>query len=251
MTIDKDQLEQMAAGVNGDATPEEMREQLTRLLGLEQIGRIVIGAEIFGRGVTASVDVHLSGDQKVTFERFGDIGKGPVLTAHLMASLGIAQSLTAKQAVLAGSLIFRLARHHGEENADAIAREWGLEFLRLAPIGEVDLEDQASRWRAFSHLAQISPQRDAGEDRSAHSLACKCVVLEATNGVRLLRSGWFLAYVKREAGTVDPGVLATRMERVGWQRPGSEGWIKATSPSTPPQTLRWRFYTVPEGWEER
>lgn len=251
MTIDSDQFEQAAAGPNGDATPTQICDELTRLLGLAQVNQTVVGAEIFGRGVTASVDLNLSGDDKITFDRFADIGKAGMLTAHLMASLGVAQTLTAKQAVLVGCLIFKLARHHVQENADAIAREWGLEFLRLAPIGEIDLEDQASRWRAFSHLSQLSPQRDAGEDRSAYSLACKCVVLEATNGLRLVRAGWFLAYVKREVGTMEPAAVANRMERVGWERPGSEGWIKATSPSSPREKLRWRFYTVPEGWEDQ
>jgi hypothetical protein len=247
----EEELDRAQARANHDLTPEQMREELTKLLGLEQISRTVIGAEVFGRGVAASVDLHLSGDLKVTFDRFGDIGKPAALTAHLMTTLGVEQTLKGPQAIHAGSLIFRLARHHGEEDADAIAREWGVEFLRLAPVGEVDLQDQASRWRAFSRLAQLSPQRDAGEDRSAHSLACAAVVLEATNGVRLVRSGWFLAYVRREVGGMDPGALATRMERVGWRRQGAEGWIKATCPDDPRRTLRWRFYNAPEGWEER
>jgi hypothetical protein len=176
---------------------------------------------VFGRGAAASVDLHLSGDTKVTFERFGDIAKGPALTAHLMSTLGVAKSFKATDAVLAGSLSFKLAKHHGDDTTDAAAREWGSEFLRLAATGDIDLNDQASRWRAFSALELLNPQRDAGEDRSAYSLASASVVLVAESGMRLVRCGWFLSYVRGEVGGIDPGAVATKMERVGWSRQGA------------------------------
>jgi hypothetical protein len=120
----------------------------------------------------------------------------------------------------------------------------------LAALQEVDLDDQAERWRAFASLARLNPARDAGDDRSSQSLAEGCVVLaDRTSGVLLVRCGWFLSYVKREVGGLySPQALGTQMERVGWQRSGSEGRVKATCPGAPQRTLNWRFYSVPKGW---
>ncbi len=229
--------------------PEAMRERSAAMLGLEQIGATVVDVQMFGRGPSASVDLQLSGDLKLTIG-FGDITKPPALTTHL-ASIGIARTFTGKDAALVGALISRLARHHETESEDSVAREWGCEFLRLAAIGEVNLDDQAERWRAFSALEHRNPASDCGEDRSAHALASVSVVLvDPGTGVRLVRCGWFLSYVRREVGGMySPASLGTQMERVGWQRSGSEGRIKATCPGAP-RSLNWRFYTVPQGWDE-
>ena len=250
MTVDKDRYERSRDGSAAE-DPDDIRRELTELLGLAQIARTVVGAEIFGRGPSASVDLYLSGDAKVTFERFGEISKPAALTAHLMASVGVAKVFKAPNAATIGALIYRLARHHGTESADDAAREWGSEFLRLAAIGEVDLNDQAERWRGFVNLEHRNPAHDAGDDRSSYALASASVVLVDTDtGVRIVRAGWFLAYVRREVGGMySPMTLGTQMERVGWQRRGGEGRVKATCPQDSRRTLQWRFYTVEKGWE--
>lgn len=232
-----------------DETAEEMRAQLANILALEEIDRVVLDVQIFGRGPTASVDVQLSGDLKLTFDRFGDITKPPALTSHL-ASIGVAKTFKGGEAALAGALVSRLAKHHESESEESIAREWGSEFLRLAPTQDVDLGDQADRWRAFASIESRNPAKDAGDDRSAYTYAQACVVLvDKTSGTRLIRCGWLLGYVKREAGSIySPERLGTLMDRVGWQRSGRDGRVKATSP-TLPRTLNWRFYSVPKGWE--
>lgn len=239
------------AADNGAGTPEEIRERLADMLGLGDVGRTIVGAELFGRGPAASVDLRLSGDLKITFERFGDVSKPAALTAHLMSSVGVAKVFKAPDAAIVGALIFQLARHHGEHTEDEAAREWGCEFLRLANWRDVDLADQEDRWRAFSVIAVLNPPHDAGEDRSGHSLACASTVLaDKSSGVRLVRCGWFLGYVRREGGTYSPASLGTQMARVGWERRGGEGRVKATCPGDRRRTLNWRFYTVPKGWEE-
>jgi hypothetical protein len=225
------------------------RRELADLLGLDGIGRTIIDVQVFGRGPSASVDVQLSGDQKLTFERFGDITKPPALTAHL-AAIGVPRIFKGAEAALAGALISRLARHHESVSADEIAAEWGREFLRLAPLQEVDLDDQAERWRAFSSLEHINAD-DGAEDRSANVLAQRCVVLmDRPSGVRLVRAGWFVSFVRRQVGGMySPQALGVQMERVGWERRGKEGRVKATSPDGG-RTLIWRFYSVPTGWGE-
>jgi hypothetical protein len=232
-------------------TPEGMRSQLTELLALKQIGLEVISATVFGSGNAASVDLHLSHGAKVTFERFADIAKPAALSAHLVTNLGLVRTFKTMEAMLVGALIHRLAEHRSDQGADETAREWATEFLRFAPTQEVNLDDQAERWRAFSSIAPLDPLRDATDERSACALACASVVLvDPGSGVRLVRCGWFLSYVRRHVGGLyTPTTLGTQMARVGWERRGTEGWIKATCP-TDERFLRWRFYIVPKGWED-
>jgi hypothetical protein len=253
MTVDDATYQR--AQTNGTVLTEEpdvMRKDLAEMLELAEINRGILDVQMFGRGPNASVDLQLSGDVRLTFERFADVTKPPALTAHL-ASIGIARTFKGREAALAGALISRLARHHDGESAEAIAAEWGREFVRLAALQEADLDDQAERWRAFASLRGLNPARDAGEDRSSHSLACAAVVLaDKTSGVRLVRCGWFLSYVRREVGGMySPQSLGTQMERAGWQRSGREGRIKATCPDDPRRTLIWRFYSVPNGWDDQ
>ena len=237
--------------VLSDVETKASRDELAGLLGLDEINRTILGVQMFGRGPAASVDLQLSGDTKLTFEHFGDITKPPALTAHL-ASIGVARTFKGQNAAAIGALIARLARRHDGETADEIAGEWGSEFLRLAATQMVDLADQADRWRAFALLERLNPSHDAGEDRSSHALACASELLEdRASGVRLVRCGWFLNYVRREVGGMySPQALGMQMERVGWQRSGTEGRVKATCPATG-RALLWRFYSVPKGWQDR
>ncbi len=55
---------------------------------------------------SVEVDVRLSGDVKLTFERFGDMTKPPALIAHL-ASIGVAQKFTQFDTAIVGALTSR------------------------------------------------------------------------------------------------------------------------------------------------
>lgn len=228
--------------------PAALRAWLTASLGLQEAGLEVRAAEIFGRGPSAAVDVLLSGDRKITFERFGDISSPSRLSAHLVTMVGICRKFNSEQAGRVTAAIFHLGHHQAERCADEAAQEWGCEYLRFAHPLDVDLSDQADRWRAFSELKQLDPVRDAGLDRSAYAVAAAARVLVDRAGQRLVRSGWFQSYVRREVGGVYSSVaLNTQMLRVGWERPNGEGRIKATSPADG-RALGWSFFSVPEAW---
>ena len=236
------------AATNHTLTPGELRTTLTELLGLPEIGRTVIGARMFGRGPNASVDIALSGDETLMFERFSDVAK-PTVLATYMASYGIAMSFKQADAIRVAALVSQLAEHHTVDTADAMAREWGYEYLRLATVQEVNMDDQLGRWQAFSALQRVEPGRDSNEDRSPAGLAAAGLVLQDhESGVRFVRCGWFLGYVRREVGSLhSPQQLAQLMQRVGWDRRGVTGRIKATSPDGC-RTLQWSFYTVAKEW---
>jgi hypothetical protein len=85
-----------------------------------------------------------------------------------------------------------------------------------------------------------SKARDEGTD-----LARAGMVLRDVDGSMLVRSGWFLAFVRSIAPSVGHTRLPTLMARAGWQSPRR---IKATSP-TSPAVLGWNFYVIPAGWD--
>lgn len=246
----------VGAHLNGNGkptSPEELCSELTDRLGLGGVGLAVTGATVFGKGPRASVDLRLSDGQTITFERYGDVTKPATLMAYLATTVGVSVKLKGEDAIATAVLIQRLADHQAEAGADAAAREWGCELLRIAPTMDVDLSDQAGRWDAFKALAQLNPGKDAGEDRSSWAYAAATLVLvDRESRERLVRAGWLLAFVRREVGiTYAPAELAVQMLRVGWRRRGSEGWIKATSPDGDHRPLRWRFYVVADGWEDQ
>jgi hypothetical protein len=250
-----EQLEQMSGQAlssgNGTPGPDALCEMLTEQLGLTDAQLAIVGATIYGRGEDARVDVHLRGQERpLRFNRYADIGKPSALQTALMTQFAVVRTFKLLDALGIGATIHKLAEHRIEADEDESACEWGAEYLRVAPTEELNLGDQAERWRAFEAMARLEPARQAGDDKSPYGIAAHSVVLvDRETGQRLVRAGWFQAYVKREVGGVySPVTLATQMRRVGWQRANSEGRIKATAP-TDGRVLAWRFYTVPAGWE--
>ena len=254
MSTAQDELREMLAGSRDNGKADEssaLCAWLTDALGLDVAGLKVTGAEVFGRGPKASVDVHLSDGARLTFDRFSDIPKPTMLVAYLVTQTGVPVAVNGAEAGQIAAAIFQLAQHHTEASEDEAAREWGCEYLRIAAQLAVDLSDQADRWRAFATLARDNPARDAGEDRSAYTFAqMSTVLVDCGGGSRLVRTSWFQHYVKREVGGLySPAALAVQMQRVGWQRPNSEGRVKATCP-TDGKCLGWSFYRIPQEWPE-
>jgi hypothetical protein len=247
------ELEKLARAIAGNGQPEadDIPAWLTGQLGLSEAGLQVVGAEVFGRGPNASVDLRLSDGASLTFERFADVAKPAALSAYLVTVTGVYRAFKGPDAGVIAAAIHRLANHHAEASADEAAREWGAEYLRVAPVLTVDLNDQEERWRAFASLARLNPTTDAGEDRSAQALAAASTVLcDSGTDKRLVRAGWFQSYVKREVGGLySPAALVVQMQRVGWQRQNAQGRVKATC-STDGRELAWSFYVVPAGWEQ-
>jgi hypothetical protein len=145
MTVDSAAFQR--AQTNGTVLSESadvQRQELAELLGLDELDRAIVDVQMLGRGPAANVDVRLTGELRLRFDRFSEVTNGSTLTSHL-ASFGVARTFKVAQAALAGALIAKLAQHHENESKESIAREWGTEFLRLAHMREADLDDQAER----------------------------------------------------------------------------------------------------------
>lgn len=231
------------------AQPDAMTAalQLAALLDLESVGLEIRGARVVGKGSRASCDVYLSDGSTMTFERMSDVCKAPVLAAEVVACTGALPKLKTPDALNAARLIRLVAEHHESATADDIAFEWGASFLREATTLDVDLGDQGERWAAFSRLSDTKPWSQL--HLAGGSIAEHCIVLRHLTGERLVRCSWFAGYVKAREAVAGAPEIAQRMARVGWQRRGGRGRVKATHPSRP-DTLAFAFHIAPNGWEE-
>ena len=175
------------------------------------------------------------------------MGRPNVLAVEIAAATGATPKLTGPLALRAVSLMRQVAESEAAYTGDELARDWATSFLQEAQTVDVDMKDQAERWGAFeslSHMEDPVAVRNTGE---AASVARACRVLRDLEGFRYVRTGWFKAHVRSEEA-ISSTELANRMQRIGWERPGSSGRMKATRPGYQ-GSLLWTFYVVRPGWE--
>jgi hypothetical protein len=230
--------------------PEEpsAAEELTGLLALHGVGVSVTGATLYGRGSSAIAEIYLSDGSKLTLDPIGKYGSPAKLTVELAIQVGAQPKLNTRGVVQAMALLHKLAVHHETMNRETIAIDRGTEFLQLAAVLSVDMANQAERWQAFSSLNDSDPAARARE--LGTSIARQCTVNEDREGTRYVRCGWFLSFVRAVAGAYSSEELARDMQRVGWERSGKSGRIKACAPGHS-RELGWSFYLVHAGWETR
>lgn len=222
--------------------------ELTELLALPSVGLEVRGARIVGRGATASVDLMLSDGTTIAFETQRDIGTSKTLALEVAACTGATPTIKPAQAIRAVALLRLIGEHHETRTADQRYADMGLAYLQSAVVLPVDMDDQQARWEAFCTLERSDPRADSRFHDV--TVAQASTVLEDGEGARYVRAGWFQMYVRREDATASPQEVGHRMIRVGWQRRGATGRIKATRPGNT-GSLVWPFYVVAAGWEDR
>jgi hypothetical protein len=245
------QLETIAAGQNGNqqAPAETPADELTALLGLNTIGARVTGATMYGRGSTADVRIHLTGDRRIDLNPIGKYTTASKLANELALQTGVDVPLTAAQVVRFSALINRLADHRDTMSEENRAADWGISYLQAAQVLALTMSDQRERWAAFKRLDATDPVSSARADGT--SVAVGSVVLEdAQTRLRYVRASWFAAYVRQQSWPGAADEAARTMRRLGWGKPATEGRIKATDPGST-NTLQWAFWTVEAGWERR
>lgn len=214
---------------------------LADLFDLPRHGLTILGADIFGSGSSAAIEIQLSNGETMTFDKLRDMATPGLLAAELVACTGALPKITKATALRAVALVRTLARQHRTMTDNDAAREWGAAYLQAATVIDFDLEDQSDRWGAFSQLNEVDTIGDPAGVPPPNT------ILRHIDGTRLVRSSWFGTYVRR-MDTVSSREIPNRMSRVGWHRRGSEGRIKASRPGFA-DTLQWSFYLVAEGWE--
>lgn len=218
-------------------------DQLTELFGLDIAGLKVAGAHLYGRGADAAAIIDLSNQETLEFETLRSMARPQTLLAELAAVAGVVPDLKQSACMRAIALVSEIATNEMRLTEANLASEWGADYLQAASLIDVDLRDQADRWGAFSALAKRDPAVAARDENT--DLACAGLVLrDITDGARLVRSGWYLAYVRANAPRVSHQRLPALMGQAGWTGPQR---IKATCPTRTAQ-LVWGFYTVPGDW---
>ncbi len=230
----------------GSADPIGAAQELTALLGLASVGLEIRGARIVGRGGSASADVFLSDGTAINFESLRDVATPKLLTLEVAACTGATPNIKGPQALRAVALLRAIGEHHAARTADEHYADLGLAYLQSAAQRPVDMDDQAKRWEAFCDLEKSDPLTDARLREV--NVAQASTVLVDSEGARYVRAGWFQMYARREDPSAGPHEIGQRMVRVGWQRRGKDGRIKATRPGLH-GSLVWPFYIVAADWE--
>jgi hypothetical protein len=228
-------------------TPDEQCEHLAVLLELPSVGLTVEKVSTFGEGGRAAVEILLSNGETMVFESVREMTRPAILAAELAACAGVAPKINGQRALQAAVAVKGLAVRQQAFSDNDIAVDWAATYLQAADVLDVDINDQSARWAAFSHLEQADPL--ARSKVEGTGVAAASIVLRHTDGERLVRAGWFYQHVRSLDAGVGQSALTVRMLRVGWQRRGRSGRVKATCPSRP-AVLGWNFWTVPSDWEE-
>lgn len=217
-----------------ESTPS--REQLAELLGLEAIGRRITRIIAHGRGGKAYVRIDLDNNERIELDPLGAYSSPAKMNFEIAAQIGSRPRLKGTDVQEVGTLIHGLAQRY--ESVQTADRAWEIasEYLRGAVICDVDMADQASRWRAFKHLE--------GGAKLLHN-----TVLRDTNGSRYVRTLWLTEYLRAHCDAGEAASMKDQLERYGWRKAGKEGRIKAKNPAFD-QSLVWAFLIVPDGWED-
>jgi hypothetical protein len=237
-----------AADVLLGAEPEPSpSEALADLLKLPTVGLAITRAVVHGHGSKASATIHLSDGSVIEFETLKDVANAQRLMVEVIATTGAMPRLKPTDAHRALMLLRAGADHQEVMSQDDISIDTGMTFLQLAQVIDVDMSDQMQRWPAFSYLSELHPAEASKFEVKPYAEAC--CVLRDLNGNQYVRCGWFYGHARDLDRGVSQAEVAHRMERVGWQRRGRRGAIKATSP-TRDAHLIWNFYVVPASWND-
>ena len=215
-------------------------DELDELLGLKAIGKQIDVVKVFGRGSNAVAWIELDNGEKIVLDTIGKFATPGRLTTEVALRTGAAPVFKPGQVVRVLVLLHDLGRLTETFETEDHALDHGCEYLRLTPTQAVTMSDQASRWQAFDLLAHVG--RSSGPPE---------FVLEDTDtGARYVRSDWFATYVRSRVSPGEVEAIGRAMERLGWDKPGRQGRIKATAPGRK-GTRIWAFYVVPKGWEDQ
>jgi hypothetical protein len=228
-----DPLEDVLTEVESTAS----RERLGELLGLSEVNRTLRRVRVHGRGGRAYVRLDLDNGDRIEFDPLGSYSSPSKMNFEIASQTGARPKLKGPDVQEVVTLIYWLGeREEASQTADR-AWELGAEYLREAVLCDVEMGDQASRWRAFSHLDAKGTRRHT-------------VLHDLKTGSRYVRTQWLMEYLRSRSDAGESAALRSELERGGWRKAGTDGRVKETAPEFG-KTLQWAFLIVPEGWEHQ
>ena len=215
---------------------EASLDELNALLGLDDVGKRIDRVSVFGRSTKGAAYLHLDDGEKITLDPIGSFTTVGRLSAELALRTGAQPMLKTPAVVRFLALLYLLGEHSALHELDDLARERGVEYLGTIAVGEFVPGDQASRWEAFNKLDSVRE-------------ASRFVLKDSGTGHRYVRVNWFADWLRMRSSPGEPDRVMTALTRLGWQKPGTEGRIKASQPRFK-RTLQWAFFVVSPGWED-
>jgi hypothetical protein len=218
---------------------------LTELLDLTTVNVRIQAARVFGKGSNAAVEIDMTNGETLSFGSLREMMRPQAVIAEVAACTGATPTLKQAQCAHAITLVKAVAKVVEMHTENDIAREWGRDYLRVAQTIDIDINDQAERWGAFHLIAEHGDPYVGGT--GVGNAPAAGLVLRHRDGSRFVRTLWFERYVKSRDSSVSRTVIGPRMAKVGWERRGKHGDIKATSPSRN-ETKTYPFWVVPANW---
>jgi hypothetical protein len=209
--------------------------ELAELLGLTGIGKQLDTVRVIGRGGRARAFLHLDDGDQIVLDPLGAYGSPAKLALELALQTGARPQLKMPDLLEAMRLVYLLAEHRDASEVADQAYELACEYLANAVHVDVEMADQASRWRAFEWLHRS--KRDA-------------FLADLQTGKRYVRAQWFVDFLRVRTAPGEPERIVRELETLGWAKPGREGRVAFTRPGFK-DTLQWSFLVVPTGWEDQ
>jgi hypothetical protein len=159
--------------------PEDPREQLEHLLGLDKVDVGITGVRMFGRGSRASIDVCVCKGDAIQFESVAKMARPQAVMAEVAACTGARPALKQSHCLHVIALARGLAEHLKGSTED-VSIAWGVEFLQRAETLDISLNDQHECWGAFDLIARRDPHVHARDE--SHDYVRSCIVLRDVSG---------------------------------------------------------------------
>jgi hypothetical protein len=227
--------------INAESGGRVAAMALGELFDLPAKGLKIHDARVYGKGSNAAVEIDVSNGETLSFGSLREMMRPQTVIAEVAACTGSTPGLKQGQCAIAITLVKAVAKTVQTESENDIAREWGRDYLRIAETIDLDINDQRQRWRAFEMLHEKGDPVDSGHGPAGG------IVLRHVDGIRFVRTFWFERYVRSRDSSATRAIIGPRMAKVGWERRGTHGDIKATSPSRR-ETRTYPFWVVPANW---
>jgi hypothetical protein len=225
---------------------------LNVVLRVAKTGHPVTSVVIDGYEETSSISLVRPGARNIVFP-----GAATMLNPTRQAAIVGAvlrrrmPKFTAEQAADIADLIWSLSTMRNIYDSVESAADWGRSYVNGATITPPILENGkvvgATLWKVFKPLRAL-------ERAAADAPPPAAQLVPWHDNERLVIRTWFHQHVQRNLGheSLSEQRIASLMALAGWtplQR--SRSALTAHNPKDNSDTIQFRFYAVPKGWEEQ
>jgi hypothetical protein len=229
-----------------DAPINERLEWLNEITRADQTDQPITGVVVDGSEDTSAIVLLRDGARSIVIPGSAALLNPQRLQAICGAVLRIAMpNLKRDTTKDIADIVWSLANVRSIYDSVDSATDWGRSYLYLATASP-PIQNGHSRWTTFQSL-KADEQAAETQDRPPPA-----TVVPWTGDARLVIRPWFHRHVQVDLGhhALSEQRIATLMGLAGWESlPTSRSAITARNPDDRSQSVQFRFYVVPTGWE--